>query len=563
VLNCTSLNLDGAPKSRVASLPAMRTVMDLLDQHDPRRGLFLYGSMIESPEFLSYRDLRARACAAVASFRAQGLAPGDRVIFPFHTSLDTIASFLAIVSIGALPFSVKTALKPGAGVDLPFLEVIARRYRATYAVGLGADDARALALQLLVPRGGAVDGAVALRPGNELDLLFVQFSSGSTSFPKGVPVSHGGLMQQLAILTTVDDRREDDVYVSWLPLYHDMGLIAGMLTSLYVGNDLHLIPPLEFVRDPMAWLGLMSRIEATHTITPYFGINYCTKQLLLEDAPEIQRWDFRELRSWFVGSDPTDYDVTMTFQKLLEPRGLRAETLLPCYGMAEAVLMVSGIDRTERPKVHVREDGRKFVSVGRPVPGFEVRITREDGTICREGELGEIELCGGTMVGRYFEDSTVDFFNEDGYFRTGDLGYLVSGELYIAGRVGDRIKVNGQTLVSNEFELAVEALPFVRAGKSVVFQIEDRIILLVEVSPEEAKAGRRRELIEAIVAHLGVKLRLADVLFIRSGQLKKTSSGKLRRRVIAEAYLRNEIRFIETGDSEPKRTDHRKRDANV
>ncbi|TMQ11419.1 MAG: fatty acyl-AMP ligase [Deltaproteobacteria bacterium] len=544
----------------------MRTVMDLLDQHDPRRGLFLYSSLIESPEFLSYRDLRARACVAVASYRAQGLAPGDRVIFPFHTSLDAIASFLAIVSIGALPFSVKTALKPGAGVDLAFLEVIARRYRATYAAGLGADDARALALRLLVS-GGAVDGAVdrapGLRPGNESDLLFVQFSSGSTSFPKGVPVTHGGLMQQLAILTTVDDRREGDVYASWLPLYHDMGLIAGMLTSLYAGNDLHLMPPLEFVRDPMAWLGLLSRVEATHTITPYFGINHCTKQLVLDDAPEIQKWDFRKLRSWFVGSDPTDYDVMMAFQKLLEPRGLRAETLLPCYGMAEAVLMVSGIDRAERPKVHVREDGRKFVSVGRLVPGFEARITREDGTICKDGELGEIELRGATMVGRYFEDSTVDFFNEGGYFQTGDIGYLISGEIYIAGRIGDRIKVNGQTLVSNEFELAVEALAFVRAGKSVVFQIEDRIMLLVEVPPEEAKAGRRRELIEAIVAQLGVKLRLADVLFIRSGQLKKTSSGKLRRRVIAEAYLRNEIRFIETSDFEPKRTDHRKEGANV
>ena len=537
--------------------------MDLLDQHDPRRGLFLYGSTVEPPEFLSYRDLRARACAFVASFRAQGLAPGDRVIFPFLTSLDTIASFLAIVSIGALPFSVKTVLKAGAGVDLPFLQIIAQRYRATYALGLGVDDARALALPLLVPSGGAVDGAVALRPGKESDLLFVQFSSGSTSFPKGVPVSHGGLMQQLAILTTVDDRRQDDVYASWLPLYHDMGLIAGMLTSLYVGNDLHLTPPLEFVRDPIAWLGLLSRIAATHTITPYFGISHCTKQLLLEDPSELQKWDFRRLRSWFVGSDPTDYDVTMAFQKLLEPRGLRAEALLPCYGMAEAVLMVSGIDRTERPKVHVREDGRKFVSVGRLVPGFEARITREDGTLCEEGELGEIELRGGTMVGRYFEDSTVAFFNEDGYFRTGDLGFLVSDEIYIAGRAGDRIKVNGQTLISNEFELAVEALPFVRSGKSVVFQIEDRIILLVEVLPEEAKAGRRRELIEAIVAHLGVKLRLSDVCFIRPCQLKKTSSGKLRRRVIAEAYLRNEIRFIETSDSETKRTDHRKEDANV
>jgi len=325
-----------------------------------------------------------------------------------------------------------------------------------------------------------------------------------------------------------------------------------MLAALYTGNTLHLSSPLEFLRDPLGWLELVSATATTLTVTPYFAINHCRKALVAEDGAAERDLELGRLRTWFVGSDPIDHDGLMAFQQLLVTRGLRAETFLPCYGMAEAVLMISGIARDARPSANVR-DGRALVSVGRLAPGFEVRVTREDGSACRNGELGQLELRGGTLIGAYFDEHPETFLNADGYFATGDLGYRLGDELYIAGRMGDRIKVNGRTLVAGEFERAVEALPFVGAGRSVVFQLEDRIKLLVELPVADATPSHRGALVDAIVAGVGVKLAADDVSFIRRGQLKRTTSGKLRRHAIVAAFLTNDFDMIEAASAHHER----------
>jgi acyl-CoA synthetase (AMP-forming)/AMP-acid ligase II len=185
------------------------------------------------------------------------------------------------------------------------------------------------------------------------------------------------------------------------------------------------------------------------------------------------------------------------------------------------------------------------VSAGHLLPGFEARTTREDGSRCDDGELGEIELRGGTMVGEYFEEPGIRFNNPDGYFQTGDLGYIVRGELLIAGRTGDRIKVNAQSLFSSDFEFAVQSLPFVKPGRTAVFQIDDRIIVLAELSDKKtltAAEAYREAVRNVIVARLGVKLPTDNILFIAPGQIKKTTSGKINRRAMAETFLKGLIR---------------------
>lgn len=523
-------------------VPAIRALAS-----EAGRGVYLYRSFEDSPEFHSYQQLYRRIAEHMTHFRDRGVGAGTRVLLPFDTSIEAIASFLALIGVGAVTFSVKPWGEHSGKDTRSYMETVCRRFRITHA--LRSPYPEVLDLSAGVSGARTAGGEADFAPATEEDLALVQFSSGSTSSPKGVPVTRAALERHLQLLVAFDERKQDDVYVSWLPLYHDLGLILGMLTSLYARNDLHLISPFQFIRNPTGWLQLLSDRRATHTATPYFAINYCLNQLERDEAAAPPDWNFESLRVCLIGSDPTDFERTVAFQSRLAPYGFRRRALLPAYGMAETVLVISATRPADEPWAHTPADGRALVSTGGLLPqaGYELRITREDGTLCQDGELGQIEVRGGTLTRGYFEHPAA-FLNADGYFETGDLAYRVRGELVIAGRAGDRIKVNGQSLFSSDFEFAVQSLPFIKHGRAVVFQIEDRIIALAEpeVSGTHARGGRdaqRAAIIEAIAIRLGVKLSAADVHFIANGQIQKTSSGKLKRRAMAQAFLDGRIRL--------------------
>src|SRR5438105_4983546 len=348
------------------------------------------------------------------------------------------------------------------------------------------------------------------------------------------------------LVSRPDGLRPEDVYVSWLPLYHDLGLILGFLTSLQARNDLHLASPTQFITDPLGWLRMLAQRRATHTATAYFAISHCLNHLDRAEPEELAGLEFGTLRCFLVGSDPTDFDRMMAFQSRLAPQGFRRAALQPAYGMAEAVLVVTSTATQDEPWAHPLPDGRRLVSTGRLLPGFELRLTRPDGTLCDEGELGQIELRSGTLAQGYFEAPDIEFCNDEGWFETGDLAYVVRDEVIIAGRMGDRIKVNGQSLFASDFEFAVESLPAIRIGSAAVFQIEYRIIVLARLTREAAGAAEatRAAVRDAIARRLGVKLPLADIHFVAAGQIRKTSSGKLRRRDMAQAFLEGRTRII-------------------
>ncbi|MHA7632115.1 AMP-binding protein [Corallococcus sp. M7] len=526
----------------------MLDIIQRLESVDPRRGLFLYDDFVGPPEFVPYREFASRVAGAAEHFRARGVAPGTRVVLPFETSSAVIFAFLGLMELGAVPLSVKPyILSTPKGPYREFLARIRERYGAQLILDVPGLSGLELPLERLpLPPAGAKRPGVKLREVAPGELAFVQFSSGSTSFPKGVPITQENLAANLRMIIRHDGRTTEDRVTSWLPLYHDMGLIGGLLTCITVGNDLLLSQPASFLMDPLGWLELISTEKVMGSVIPNFAIDYALKSLKSADADDLKRLDLSRVRSIYLGSEPINIPNLEQFLDILAPCGLRRDVFMPCYGMAETVLMVASVPPHQTVRVITAPNGQPAISVGRPLTEFEVRLRAEDGRLCGEGELGEIELRGGSLAPSYFLDDR-PLRGEDGFYATGDLGFQKEGELFITGRINDRIKVNGQSFFSADFEQAVERLGFIRPGRTAVIQVKGRLVVLAEVnhpSALERLEHSRKQVCQSVLETVGVTLAQEDVLFIRYGQLQKTSSGKLQRRAITEAYEQGRIRTV-------------------
>ncbi|RKH34372.1 AMP-dependent synthetase [Corallococcus praedator] len=526
----------------------MLGIIQRLESADPRRGLFVYDDFVGPPAFVPYREFPARVAAAADFFRAQGVTPGARVVLPFETSTAVLFSFLGLMELGALPLSVKPyILSTPKGPYRDFLARITERYGAWRILDAPSLSGLELPLpRLSMPPEGVKRAGARLREVAPEELAFVQFSSGSTSFPKGIPITQGNLSANLRMIVQHDGRTNDDRVTSWLPLYHDMGLIGGLLTCLVEGNDLLLSQPAAFLMDPLGWFEQMSTEKVTGSVIPNFAIDYALKTLKDLDAEDVKRMDLKRVRSIYLGSEPINIPNLQQFLALLAPAGLKRDVFMPCYGMAETVLMVASTAPYQEVRVVTAPNGQPAISVGRPLSEFRVRLRAEDGRVCGEGEMGEVELGGGSLAPSYFLDDR-PLLGEDGYYATGDLGFQQGGELFITGRINDRIKVNGQSFFSADFEQAVERVPFIRPGRTAVIQVQGRLVVLAEVnhpSVLERLEESQQQVCRSVLETVGVTLPAKDVLFIRYGQLQKTSSGKLQRRAITEAYEQGRVRTV-------------------
>ncbi|AJE84779.1 MULTISPECIES: AMP-binding protein [Streptomyces] len=513
-------------------------------QCPPERGLYLYEKYSDPPEFLAYRDFPEQVAASADFFREQGVGPGTRVLFPFETSTPVILAFLGLMEIGALPLSVKPlVMNTPREAYQEFLGRVARDFAAERVLqvpSLAPLDLPAQGLPL-PPAGLRKPGARLRTPGDE-ELAFVQFSSGSTSFPKGVPVRQGALRANLEMITRTDGRTPEERVSSWLPLYHDMGLVGGMLSCFSIGCDLLLAEPITFLFDARGWWEHMGQERAIGTVIPNFAVDYSLKLMQDLDPEDLADMDLSTVRSIYLGSEPINLPNLGAFLDLMAPAGLRRDVFMPCYGMAEAVLLVASRPVGSEIRTVPSPSGLPSISVGRPMPEFTVRLRDEDGRPCAEGELGEIELSGGSLAAGYF-DRGEPLGDADGFYATGDIGFLDDGELFVTGRISDRIKVGGQSYFAADFEQAVEQLPFVREGRSAVAQIGPDIIVLTEVDREarEDIEGSRAQIVEHLVHTVGVTVEAAHVHYLRPGQLPRTSSGKLQRRAIVQAYEQGEL----------------------
>ncbi|MBG1270425.1 fatty acyl-AMP ligase [Nostoc sp. WHI] len=456
----------------------MIAMIQALKNTDSHLGLFLKQDRAAESKFLAYCEMYQKIAAYMEYFRAAGVTAGSRILFPFETTEGVIIAFFALVGLGAIPLSVKPySMGVVKESYLEFLTKVTTQYQAEFV--LEAPSIRSLELSLqrlhlpdtdIQPQESANFATIT-----DTDIAFVQFSSGSTSFPKGIPVTHGKIVTQMQVISNHVQNRPSDATASWLPLYHDMGLVGGLLTTLYVRHNLHLSTPMHFLMNPVEWLSELSD--------------------------------------------------------------------KPCYGMAEAVLMISCCKLEDIPRIVTLANGCKAISVGQALSTFDIRLRTEDGLLCHEGEIGEVELRGGTLVDNYFE-SEHPFYNCDGFFPTGDLGVISEGELFVIGRLNDRFKINGQSYFASDFEHAIESLPFVQPSKVATIQADDRIIVLIETKQAsilQQVIDHQRQVSEIVLNQLGIKILVDNILFIRPGQLEKTSSGKLRRIAIAQAYVTGKI----------------------
>ncbi len=524
----------------------MLDVIQRLASAPPHRGISLCGEASDTPPLISYADMAARVAACAEHYRALGVQPGQHVILPFETTEPVLCSLFALMEVGAVPLSVKPHIfsTPKQGY-IDFLARIATRYGAEGILDVPSLQGLSLPMRrLALPAAGLKQPGARLREVSPEELAFVQFSSGSTSFPKGVPITQRNLMKNLELIAGHDGRCAEDRGASWLPLYHDMGLIS-LLTCLIAGNDVYVSQPMSFLMDPLGWLRDLSERRIHISVIPNFAIDYLLKNVQGSEEELLEGLELSALRIIYLGSEPINIDNLTRFTELLAPYGLKRNVVKPCYGMAEAVLMVSCTSMEGSWRVRSAPNGLRAISVGAPMGAFEVRLRSEEGRLCAEEELGEIEVKGGSLASSYYQ-SDQPLVGEEGFYATGDVGFMAQGELFITGRINDRIKVNGQSYFSSDFEQAIERLPFIRPGRTAVIQVQGRVVVLAEVNHPSVLAQQsmhQKQVCEAVLGGVGVTLAPADVLFIRYGQLQKTSSGKLQRRAMMEAYEQGRIRL--------------------
>ena len=503
-----------------------------LERRQAEGGIRFHQSFAEVNAVLSFADCADVVARAARHFLDEGVREGDRVVYIFDSSRAGLVGFLGLLWLGATPLTVR-----GRGFGDPshyvaYLETIATRHEARFIVGVEATALPSAIIRLLDVRASGATGAprCAVR---EDSLAFVQFSSGSTSDPKGVAVTHGILAQNLREIARRERRRPGDCGSLWLPLFHDMGLI-GILSGFVDGTSGFVAQPADFLLDPIEWLQHLSREKISVVAIPNFAIEYSLRAFDRAEPGELDGLDLRHLRTIFLGSEVINVRAVQEWVSRLVPFGLAPEAVRPCYGMAEAVLMVTCSEPEAPFEFAVTTRGERVACLGSPVSSFAVCVVDEAGAPLPPGSVGEIWLRGGTLARRYLDDGK-ELLDAHGFYHTGDVGWLDRGQLYVLGRTGDRLKINAESYYATDLEHAALELPYVEPGRVAFVQVERDVYCVLEFNRKfRSQRAVALELQAKIVAS-GVRLRPEHVLVVPRGQLPKTSSGKLRRRVLTQA----------------------------
>jgi acyl-CoA synthetase (AMP-forming)/AMP-acid ligase II len=389
------------------------------------------------------------------------------------------------------------------------------------------------------------------------DLAFIQFTSGTTREPRGVSVTHAALMANIRALLEVMPLTASDVSVSWLPPYHDMGLVGHIFVPVVCGVHQHLMPPSLFSRRPERWLELISRARATQTTAPNFAYSMCARRV---SARARRGLDLSSLRWVLNGAETVQAETLELFSRTFGPQGFDFRAFRPVYGLAEATLAatfspeggvdVDWVDRHELAAGCARRvspdqpRAQAVVSVGRPLPGCGIRVVREGGGPCTMREVGEIWLQGPFVMQGYFNDpQRTREVLRDGWLRTGDIGYVDErGLLRVTGRIKELIIKSGCNYLPQDLEAACVDVPGVRPGRAVAFGLPsltsgtELVVLVAEVGdPRRVDDPMLLERVARVVdARTGVRPDRVELL--APGVLPKTTSGKLRRRQVRQAY---------------------------
>ena len=553
---------------RAADFPSLPEALDYAARG--RTGINFHtgrGALVES---LTYRDLRDQARALARRLLGAGLAPGQGVGILADTSADFVRSFMACQYAGLVPAPLPLpAAFGGRAVYVAHLRRMLVSAAAVAAIGPEAlkdwlaEAAEGLDLRLW----GTVGELSALPERGDLPavhadgLAYLQFSSGSTRFPVGVAVTQDALMANTSAIARHGLKiGPDDRCTSWLPMYHDMGLVGFLLTPMVTQMSLDLVPTTEFARRPLTWLSLIGANGGTLSFSPNFGFELCLRRARTAPPNEL---DLSSWRAAGIGGDMIRSAVLDEFAETFRPFGFRREALVPSYGMAEATLAITfhdlaapplsdeiDLDRLERtgraeaPTART-ERSRVFVRCGKVLPGHELEIRNDLGRPLDELHIGRVHVRGPSLMREYFGRplDTQAALSGDGWLDTGDLGYLRDGQLVITGRAKDLIIVNGRNIWPQDLEWSAEReVAGLRTGDVAAFSVDsddgrdEAVVVLVQCRGTDAavRQSLRDEVVAVLRARHGVE---AEVVLVQHNSLPQTSSGKLSRSRARRQFL--------------------------
>ena len=527
------------------------------------------------PYDVSYQQLWQRVSGAAAQIAAE-TREGDRVVLLFPSGTEFVAAFLG--SILSRRIAVPASIPRNERAVDRTLAIV----RDSGATLIATTPQLMLKLQTMLGRvpfpDGKTPGVIAIDAkvsglGNSgvacsgSDVAFLQYTSGSTSHPKGVMVTNDNLSDNLARIHRVFGFEESTQFINWLPVHHDMGLIGGILAPLAAGCSTVLMSPMEFIQRPIRWLELVTRYRGTISGAPNFAYDACVSRIPDE---HLEGLDLSSWRVAFNGSEPIRAQTFDRFARRFEPYGLSPEAIFPCYGLAESTLLVAGkgtdpyrtatFDRNElkQHRAVPAESGRTLVGCGQPIDGHELAIVDPDtGQRCKVGEVGEVWLSGPSVCKGYWnrsEESAYSFSatlsGDPGrtFLRTGDLGVMHDGQLYISGRLKNIVIIRGLNYACEDIEdLSQGSHAAVRGAPAAAFGVDgptgEQLVVAQEINRAYLNAFDREEITaaiqESIVLNHGV--RASDVVLVQPRALPRTTSGKLRRPQARDLYLSGKL----------------------
>jgi acyl-CoA synthetase (AMP-forming)/AMP-acid ligase II/aryl carrier-like protein len=549
------------------------TLTALMEAQRSYAGRLTYVTGERESHTIAYAELYARALAILHHLQRLGARPGDPLILLLGSNEPFIDAFWAAILGGIVPVPIAPGisdehrhklLRIAQRLNKPFLYTEQRLLERIGAFAAEqATPEEQSAFRALAERAFLVDDLSELgrsgRPHRAApgDVAFIQFSSGSTSEPKGVVLTHANLMANVRGSTEVAHFGREDVSLSWMPLTHDMGLIGFHLVMFANRVHAHLMPTDLFVRRPLLWLQLASQVRASILCSPNFGYRHYLK-VLGERTPE--GLDLSAVRLIFNGAEPISVELCEEFLARLAPARLSAHSMFPVYGLAEASLAVSfpvpgaplkaqslhrghlGVGERVQVLPTSAREALRLASVGRTIPYCELRIADAAGAASADGVVGHIQIRGQNVTAGYFEDAAAngEAITSDGWLRTGDLGVVHEGELYVTGRDKEILFVHGQNYYPHDLERMSEAVDGLTLGKVVIAGIRpagaetDTVVAFVLHRGELGDfLPLAQELSRRVAEHAGVEI--DAVVPVR--RIPKTTSGKVQRHLLEQEYL--------------------------
>ncbi len=580
---------EGRETSMTENLSQVPTLVNLVRyqaQHQPHKLAyrFLSDGVTESDQ-ITYQELDRQACA-IAAYLQSIAKPGERALMLYPPGLEFITAFLGCLyaQVIAVPIypprsnhhlaRFTSVIKDSQATLIlttpSILEKVKNKYSSFF------EELRLTEVKWVITENIAASLAVDWQePILDKDIIaFLQYTSGSTGTPKGVMVSHGSLIHNEQMIKLAFQNDETEIYVSWLPLFHDMGLIGNVLQSLYLGVSCNLMPPVAFLQKPIHWLQAISHYRATVSGGPNSAYDLCVRKITPEQCHDL------DLSSWkiaFNGSEPIQAKTIQQFSEKFAPYGFRPQAFYPCYGMAETTLLISGSRKTEPPVLQPIDEialqqhqvkllkseseiSKTLVGCGRNFFEQMKIVDPQTKISCQEQQVGEIWVAGTSVTQGYWkrEELTQETFQayladsaEGPFLRTGDLGFIQDGELFVTGRLKDLIIIRGRNHYPQDIESTVEkSHPALRASCGAAFAIDqegtEKLVVVQEVERTHLRKLNEEEVFAAIRRAISEihELQVQSIILLKTASIPKTSSGKIQRHACKQGFLEDNLAIV-------------------